>query len=244
MTRVPPPVDPPPAGPPPADARARPRVVPFGDRALLAVLGDGVDAMLNRRVHALAARIRAASAAGAGGWGTPVPGYATVLAPFDPAIIDPARAEADLHAWVIDALATDPPEDAAMLVVEIPVRYGGEDGPDLPEVAERLGLTQAQVAEAHAAATYRVHLLGFVPGFAYLGPLPEALALPRRPEPRPRVPAGSVAIAGRQSAVYPFSTPGGWHLIGRTTARLWDLRQRPPAVLRPGERVRFVPESG
>ena len=225
------------APPPPS----QPRVVPFGDRALLAILGDGVDPDLNRRVHALASRIRSARA-GQPGWGMPVPGYATVLAPFDPDRLDPARAQADLSAWLATALAGDPPADPAMLLVEIPVRYGGEHGPDLPEVAERLGLTPSQVAEAHASVTYRVYLLGFRPGFAYLGRLPAELALPRRPEPRPRVPEGSVAIAGRQTAVYPFATPGGWHLIGRTSAILWDLRQDPPAVLRVGERVRFVPE--
>ena len=225
----------------PLELRTRPRVVPFGDLALLAVLGDGVDAALNRRAHGLAARIRTARALQPG-WGVPVPGYATVLAPFDPDRLDPARAQADLTAWLAEALESDPPDDPEMLVVEIPVRYGGEDGPDMNDVAERLGLTPAQVADAHASVTYRVYLLGFVPGFAYLGPLPEILALPRRPEPRPRVPAGSVAIAGRQTAVYPFATPGGWHLIGRTPARLWDLRQSPPAILRSGERVRLIPE--
>jgi len=214
-------------------------VMPFGDEALLAVLGDGVDEALNRRVHGLAARIRAARDRG---WGVPVPGYATVLAPFDPELLDPGRAEADLTAWLVEALAGDPPEDRELPVVEIPVRYGGEDGPDMGDVAERLGLTHEQVADAHASVTYRVYLLGFVPGFAYLGPLPEVLALPRRPEPRPRVPPGSVAIAGRQTAVYPFATPGGWHLIGRSGACLWDLRKEPPSILRSGDRVRFVPD--
>jgi KipI family sensor histidine kinase inhibitor len=225
----------------PVHDRATPRVVPFGDRALLAILGDAVDERLNRRAHGLAARVRGARSRPGSGWGMPVPAYASVLVPFDPTILAPARATATLEGWLRDALAGEPAEDPEMLVVEIPVRYGGEDGPDMPEVAERLGLSEAQVADAHAAHTYRVFLLGFVPGFAYLGPLPDALVLPRRPEPRARVPAGSVAIAGRQSAVYPFATPGGWHLIGRTPVHLWDLRQEPPAILRPGERVRFVP---
>ncbi len=98
--------------------------------------------------------------------------------------------------------------------------------------------------ELHASVTYRVFLLGFVPGFAYLGTLPEALALPRRGSPRSRVPAGSVAIAGRQTAVYPSATPGGWHLIGRTDARMWDVTAESPSLLRPGQRVRFVPLGG
>jgi len=222
-------------------APAGPRVVPYGDRAVLAILGEGVDTMLGRRVLALAERVRAASMGGAAGWGAPVPGFASLLVPVDPARLHPDAARAELAGWLTEILATDLPAEPAGLVLEIPVRYGGADGPDLPEVAARCGLTEAQVAELHAASVYRVFCLGFVPGFAYLGPLPERLALPRRPEPRLRVPEGSVAIAGRQTGVYPFATAGGWHLIGRTTVRPWDLRRDPPALLRPGDRVRFVP---
>ncbi len=224
-----------------APAAIAPRVVLFGDRAVLAILGDEVDATLGRRVLALAERVRAARAGGAGGWGSPVPGFASLLVPVDPAQLHPDAARALLAGWLTEILAADLPPEVAGLVLEIPVRYGGADGPDLPEVAARCGLSEAQVAELHAASVYRVFCLGFVPGFAYLGPLPERLALPRRPEPRLRVPEGSVAIAGRQTAVYPFATAGGWHLIGRTTARPWDLRRDPPALLRPGDRVRFVP---
>ena len=123
----------------------------------------------------------------------------------------------------------------------IPVRYGGADGPDLLEVAERVGLASERVAELHASVVYRVAILGFMPGFAYLGELPQALRLPRRDTPRTRVPAGSVAIAGLQTAVYPAATPGGWHLLGRTDVRLWDIDRDPPAMLRPGDQVRFEP---
>ncbi len=221
--------------------RGGPRVVPFGEAAWLAMLGQDVDARLNRRVHGLADRIRAARP-DQPGWGEPVPGYASVLAPYDPARIDPDRARAELTAWVVQAVAGDPQADPDLPVVDVPVRYGGADGPDLSEVADRLGLGEAEVVDLHATPVYRVFLLGFVPGFAYLGPLPDALFLPRRSEPRERVPSGSVAIAARQTAVYPFATPGGWHLIGRTGALLWDPRRDPPAVLRPGGRVRFVPE--
>jgi KipI family sensor histidine kinase inhibitor len=126
-------------------------------------------------------------------------------------------------------------------VQTIAVRYGGDAGPDLDAVAERTGLTPSAVVELHASVTYLVHMLGFAPGFAYLGTLPAALELPRRAEPRTHVPAGSVAIAGRQTAVYPFATPGGWHLIGRTDEPMWDPGADPPARLRPGMRVRFVP---
>ena len=128
--------------------------------------------------------------------------------------------------------------------IAIEVTYGGSDGPDLDEVAARSGLTPAEVVEAHAGATYVVQLLGFAPGFAYLGGLPEALHLPRRAEPRERIPAGSVAIAGPRSAVYPGGTAGGWHLIGRTAERMWDIQRQPPNRLAVGDRVRFLPHRG
>jgi KipI family sensor histidine kinase inhibitor len=142
-------------------------------------------------------------------------------------------AEATVRERAADAREREP--------LPITVRYGGEDGPDMAAVAERTGLTPAQVVDAHASTVYRVYLVGFVPGFAYLGVLPPELVLPRREEPRVRVPRGSVAIAARQTAVYPSETPGGWHLIGRSDATLWDIDREPPALLEPGQRVRFVP---
>lgn len=125
-------------------------------------------------------------------------------------------------------------------LVEIPTRYGGSDGEDLSLVAELTGMNEAEVVDLYGGTEYEVFMLGFAPGFAYLGLVPEAIALPRRATPRPRVPAGSVAIAGRQTAVYPVETPGGWHLIGRTDLVLWDAARREPALLAPGDRVRFV----
>lgn len=113
------------------------------------------------------------------------------------------------------------------------------DGPDLTYVAETTGLTEAEVIARHVGRSYTVDIIGFVPGFAYLSELHPALHLPRRAEPRPRVPAGSVAIAGGQTAVYPLDTPGGWHLIGRTTTRMFEPGREPPALLQPGDRVRF-----
>lgn len=125
-------------------------------------------------------------------------------------------------------------------LVDIPVRYGGIYGPDLLEVAERLQRTENEVVSLHTAAEYTVLMVGFLPGFPYLGPLPEALHLPRRDTPRLRVPPGSVAIAGGQTGIYPQASPGGWHLIGHTDFRLFDPNERPPARLHPGQRVRFV----
>jgi KipI family sensor histidine kinase inhibitor len=170
-----------------------------------------------------------------------VPAHASVLGPFDPEVLDPAAAEVRLRGWLGDAIAADLPEETGRPLHEIPVRYGGDDGPDLLAVAGRLGLDPDAVVRRHTLTEYRVLVLGFAPGFAYLGTLPPELALPRRAEPRTRVPSGSVAIAGRQTAVYPLETAGGWHLIGRTDIRPWDLERDPPALFAHGDRVRFVP---
>jgi KipI family sensor histidine kinase inhibitor len=219
------------------------RIIEFGDAALLVVLGEKVEAVLNRRVHRLA-RVLETLHAGDDRWGRTVPGYASLLVPFDPLRLGPAEAQAAIDAE-LEGVALDPADPESQEprppVLEVPVSYGGADGPDLEAVAERLGLAPADVVERHAAPTYTVFLVGFAPGFPYLGPLPDALALPRRETPRVRVPAGSVAIAGRQTGIYPFETPGGWHLIGRTSLRLWDPGRQPPALLEPGAAVRFVP---
>jgi KipI family sensor histidine kinase inhibitor len=131
----------------------------------------------------------------------------------------------------------DPPPRS----IDIAVRYGGQDGPDLEAVAQATGLTPDEVVAAHAGATYRVCFVGFSPGFPYLEGLPELLATPRHQLPRRRVPAGSIAIAGAQAGIYPVSTAGGWNLIGRTDLVLFDAQRNPAATLSPGDRIRFVP---
>src|SRR6185503_12041885 len=157
-------------------------------------------------------------------------------------LFDPARATADEVRARVEPLASSvSPEAAVARLHRIPVRYGGEDGPDLAEVAAACGLSEAEVVARHAGREYTAFMIGFTSAFAYLGPLPEELALPRRPTPRVRVPQGSVAIAGRQTGIYPASTPGGWHLIGRTSLRLFDPEVDPPALFQPGDRVQFVP---
>ena len=125
--------------------------------------------------------------------------------------------------------------------VEIPVLYGGPWGPDLEEVAAHCGMTPEQVIAAHSAPCYRIYMLGFTPGFPYLGGMDPRLATPRRKEPRIRIPAGSVGIAGSQTGVYPIESPGGWQLIGRTPLRLFDLGSDPPILLQAGRSIRFVP---
>ena len=200
-------------------------------------LGGGIDVISNARALAIAATVRDDADAG---WGAPIPAYDSVLVPFDPDRLDPAEAETRLRGCVANALEGDRAAWTGRLH-RIPVRYGGADGPDLDAVAERIGLAVGQVVELHASVEYRVFVLGFAPGFGYLGRLPAELMVPRRDQPRPRVPAGSVAIAGWQTAIYPASTPGGWHLIGRTDAVLWDARRADPALLAAGDRVRFEP---
>ena len=154
----------------------------------------------------------------------------------------------DRHAVSCDALAArllETWERADAFVppahtIEIPLRYGGEDGPDLHDVARVCGLSSSEVIERHAASVYVVAFLGFVPGFGYLDGLDPKLHVPRRAQPRTRVPAGSVAIAGSQSAVYPLESPGGWQVIGRTLLRMFDPGREPFALLEPGDSVRFV----
>lgn len=216
---------------------ARVRIDPVGDAALLLTLGEDVAPALNDLVHRVVAEL-ALAAVDAPSFGAPVPAYASVLLPFDPDLVPEAAARETLVAALRRAVGGPAPAPGPL--VKIPVRYGGRDGPDLAEVADRTGRSEAEVVALHAGREYRVFLVGFVPGFPYLGVLPEELSLPRRATPRIRVPAGSVAIAGRQTGIYPFSTPGGWHLIGHTDASIWDTRRDPPALLAPGARVRFV----
>lgn len=236
--------------------RMFPRVEPFGDGALLVTFSEKLELRANDLAQQLAARIEAwrleaasdvASGAprGAAAFREPVAAHASVLVPYDAERLDGAVA-IDLVGPLVSAVSMAPLPDGSAgdetsRLLEIPVVYGGENGPDLAVVAATTGLTEREVVELHTASIYRVLLLGFAPGFAYLGLLPPSLRVPRRTTPRPRVSAGSVAIAGRQTAVYPFETPGGWHLIGRTSLPMWDSRRDPPNTLSPGQRVRFRP---
>jgi KipI family sensor histidine kinase inhibitor len=198
-------------------------VLPCGDRAVLVELGDLED------VLALHAAVRDREPAGLV---DAVPAAETLLIVFDPGVTTAERLAGDLAQLPDERSAAD-----ELPLVEIAVSY---DGPDLAAVADATGLSVAEVVRRHAATTYTVAFTGFAPGFAYLTGLDTALVLPRRDEPRVRVPAGSVAIADRYSGVYPRSGPGGWHLLGRTGAVLWDLDRTPPAALLPGSRVRFA----
>jgi KipI family sensor histidine kinase inhibitor len=218
------------------DARSRsPVLVAAGEAALVVRLGTAVSPAANRRVVRL---LRTLDANPPLGLRDLVPAYASLLILWDPLL---ASVEA-VSAAVRAALgARSHQRDPRGRLVRVPVVYGGEDGPDLDDVARLAGLSPDEVVRRHCAATYRVYFLGFLAGFPYLGGLPPELAVPRLPTPRPRVPAGSVGIAGQQTGIYPLASPGGWRLIGRTAVRLFDPLADPPALLRPGDRVQFEP---
>ena len=222
-------------------SRPAPDIVPFGDAAVLITLDAAASVASAARAQAVGRRIRAAID-GQPGWGAVVPAATTVLVHVDPLALAVGQAVDRLEGLAGRAEADDATWPRDTQLVEIPVRYGGDAGPDLESVAAAAGLSPAAVVEAHAAVEYRALFLGFAPGFAYLGPLAPELVLPRRASPRVRVPAGSVAIAGTHTAVYPVESPGGWHLLGRTATAPWDPRRDPPALLEPGTRVRFVPD--
>jgi KipI family sensor histidine kinase inhibitor len=211
-------------------------VEPLADDALLMRLGDRIDSATNARVHALCERIRARPPA----WLRDlVPAYASVGAFFDPLAVEADHVDRWLRAQ-LEALPVDIAATRDARTVEIPVAYGGEAGPDLESAAAELGMTPTQLARRHAAGHYTVAMIGFAPGFPYLLGLDPALALPRLATPRTVVPAGSVGIGGAQTGIYPRESPGGWRVIGRTPLALFDPTREPPALLAPGDRVRFV----
>jgi conserved hypothetical protein TIGR00370 len=203
------------------------RIQPLGDTALLAELSTRLDTAINTRAIALATALKKRRDVRQA-----IAGYASVTVHFDP-----EQATHDSLGAAIKRLAAKrPPMAEPGRLHRIPVTY---DGPDIAEVGERLQLSREKIIEIHSRPIYRVFLVGFVPGWAYLGPLPDELVLPRREVPRTQVPAGSVAIAARQSGIYPLPTPGGWHLIGRTSVKLFLPDSDPPCLFRAGDRVKF-----
>jgi KipI family sensor histidine kinase inhibitor len=206
---------------------------PAGDAAILIQFGERIDLAINRRAHALARRIAAAPLPGVG---EAVPGYTTLLVHYDPLQLEYER----VLAWLQNQAGQVADEALpAPRWVSVPVRYGGEQGPDLAFVANHCQMTPAEVIRRHASGEYPVYFLGFTPGFPYLGGLDARLATPRLATPRTRVPAGSVGIAGPQTGIYPVDSPGGWRLIGWTPLNLFDPSADPPAVLAPGDVVVF-----
>jgi inhibitor of KinA len=208
-------------------------LLPAGDSAILVQLEQRIDPSVNawciELAHAVEQRLGPSVL-------DVVVGYCSVTTYFDPLRIDTEWLEREIAA--IAAGVSDVRSDGGALV-EIPVCYGGEFGPDLPDVARFAGCSEDEVVSIHASRTYRVYLVGFVPGFAYLAEVDSRIAAPRRPAPRTVVPPGSVAIAGGQTGVYPSATPGGWNIIGRTPLKPYDPSRTEPFLLHAGDEVRF-----
>jgi KipI family sensor histidine kinase inhibitor len=207
---------------------------PLGDRGITVRLGDGISAELSDSVveHA-----RAVSEASIRGVTDIVPSYSSFGVFYDPLELSFADLSVRIEAALND-MQPQATERAESRLIRIPVVYNGED---LDDVRQRTKLTVSEVIDIHSSREYRVFVVGFVPGFAYLGPLDPRLIVPRRESPRKRVPAGAVAIAEAQTGVYPSETPGGWNIIGTTQEKMFDVTRDEPALLRVGDRVRFEP---
>ena len=169
-----------------------------------------------------------------------VPTYRSLLINYDPLTLPPDELEERVRVLTQDL---DETATGASRVVELPTVYGHDHGPDLGHVAEHSGLTEEEVIALHSGTNYLVYMMGFTPGFTYLGGMSEKIATPRLQTPRTAIPAGSVGIAERQTGVYPIESPGGWQLIGRTPVQLFDPSKQPPVIAEPGDYIRFVPVS-
>lgn len=208
---------------------------PLGDSAVVIELGKEISTDIHRQVMAIAAFLEAYSFEGFTEY---VPAFTTVTVFYDPLVTDCETVTSLLKEMQEELAGEEMTEDAA--VVEIPVLYGGPQGPDLSFVATKAGIPETEVIALHTDATYLVHLIGFAPGFPYLGGLNEKIASPRKDVPAVKIPAGSVGIAGMQTGIYPIETPGGWQIIGQTPLKLFDVGRNPPALLKAGDRLRFV----
>ncbi len=208
---------------------------PLGDSALLVEFGAEINPALNQRVHAFNALLQTNSIAGII---ESVPAYCTLLLHYDPLILT----FNEVAHWVRDKLTQlDDSFHRMPRQIEVPVRYGGASGPDLETVAAAKDISSADVIRIHSAREYLVYMMGFTPGFPYLGTLDERLIMPRLETPRTLVRAGTVAIAGSQTGIYPLDSPGGWHMIGWTPLKLFDPTRDSPFLFAPGDVVKFVP---
>ncbi len=205
-----------------------------GDRALVVEFGDRIDRALSDDVLRLDQRLRSAKFAGVV---EVVPTFRSLMVHYDPL----ATTRAALEHAITSLLDREPGARGTGTLWRVPVCYDGEFAPDLADVALLTGLAPDEVAASHSGTRYHVYMLGFLPGFPYMGDLPARLALPRRADPRVRVPAGSIAIATTLTAIYPYESPGGWHLIGATPIRLFDPELARPALFAPGDAVQCEP---
>ena len=211
-----------------------PKIVPLGDSAVLVQLGDEIDFKINQQVHALTSLIETSSM---NGIVETVPAYATLLVHYDPLIVSFTQVKSQLWTKIaqIEETAARKPRQ-----VEVPVRYGGEYGIDLESVASHLHLSVEDVIRIHSEKIYTVYMMGFTPGFPYMGKLDDGLVMPRLVTPRTRVPAGTVAIAGSQTGIYSIDSPGGWNLIGWTPVQLFNSESESPFLFAPGDEVKFI----
>jgi inhibitor of KinA len=214
-----------------------PRIVPLGDSTVLVQLGDEINLTINQHVHALANLIITSSMNGVI---EVVPAYATLLVHYDPLLLSFTQMKAHLHTQIsqMEEIESRKPRR-----INVPVRYGGELGPDLEFVASHCGLRGEDVIRIHSEKIYTVYMMGFTPGYPYMGKLNDALIMPRLETPRTRVPAGTVAIAGSQTGIYSIESPGGWQLIGWTPVKLFDLGSESPFLFSPGDEVKFIVEK-
>lgn len=213
------------------------QIVTFGESGLLIILGDEIDFEVNQQVHFLKEWIRNS---GIEGINELIPAYASLLIGFDPYKIDANL----IRDRVVEGISqTQQVIYRSNKSIEIPTIYGGEYGPDLEFVANFTKLSASEVIRLHSEVEYTVFMMGFSPGFPYLGGMNPVLAVPRLSSPRMRVPAGSVGIAGKQTGIYPSDSAGGWQLIGWTPVKLFDPTSEPYFLLKPGDRLRFLPIS-
>jgi inhibitor of KinA len=210
------------------------RIVPAGDAVVVVSFAERIDLVVNQHAVELAERFRNVSLTGVR---DVVSTFRSVAVYFDPLRTDYQRMLDELRRL---ASSEPPAQSAARAPIEIPVKYGGEFGPDLADVARFAKASEQDVVRMHSGATYRVFMLGFVPGFAYMGTVDQRIAAPRRANPRTSVPTGTVGIAGPQTGIYPSEIPGGWQLIGRTAIRPFDLSRANACLFNPGDTVRFV----
>ena len=214
--------------------RSKPKIKLLGDSSVLVQFGSDIDISVNQRVHALASLLEASPFEG---MIETVPAYATLLVHYDPLAVSFTRVRDFLREKLsqTEASAARNPKR-----VEVPVRYGGDFGVDLEAVARHLQLQVEDVIRLHSGKLYTVFMMGFTPGFPYMGKLDDALVMPRLETPRTRVPAGTVAIAGSQTGIYPIASPGGWQLIGWTPLTLFDPASETPFLFAPGDEVKFI----
>ncbi|MEZ5785508.1 MAG: 5-oxoprolinase subunit PxpB [Xanthobacteraceae bacterium] len=210
------------------------KVLPAGDTALIIEFGDRINRQFNDRVLALSKRLQEAAIDGVT---DVVPTFRSLMVQYEPLVVSSARLIARIRVLAEELETTD----RVARGWRLPVCYDPLVAADLAEVAATVGLSPWQLVERHSAVSYRVYMLGFLPGQAYMGDVPEELALPRRAAPRPKIPAGSLAMAMTMTSIFPRETPCGWHIIGRSPVCLWDVTRSAMPLLAPGDIVRFVP---